>query len=169
MTAPCPSCGVALPEAAVRFCLACGHRLPAASDDTVPPHSADLGPPQRPGRAKPPPGRRNLVPGLVVLAILGARGVSVTQCDEPHELVTPTGAAIAITLLSVGGVIAVVAVRIAAGVAPGKALPYSRPCTVSTRQRRPRPMTSTGGGRPERGRQRSACFRRGQRGRHNLM
>src|SRR5213076_202903 len=28
------------------------------------------------------------------LAILGARGVAVTQCDEPHELVTPTGAAL---------------------------------------------------------------------------
>ena len=74
MTAPCPSCGVALPEAAVRFCLACGHRLPAASDDTVPPHSADLWPPQRPGRAKPPPGRRNLVLGLVALVILAGGG-----------------------------------------------------------------------------------------------
>ncbi len=34
------------------------------------------------------------VPAPATLAILGARGVGVTQCDEPHELVTPTGAAI---------------------------------------------------------------------------
>jgi uncharacterized protein (TIGR00299 family) protein len=34
------------------------------------------------------------VPTAATLEILGARGVEVTQCDEPHELVTPTGAAI---------------------------------------------------------------------------
>jgi uncharacterized protein (TIGR00299 family) protein len=34
------------------------------------------------------------VPTPATLAILGARGVSVTQCEEPHELVTPTGAAL---------------------------------------------------------------------------
>lgn len=34
------------------------------------------------------------VPAPATLAILGARGVGVTQCNEPHELVTPTGAAI---------------------------------------------------------------------------
>jgi uncharacterized protein (TIGR00299 family) protein len=34
------------------------------------------------------------VPAPATLAILGARGVGVTQCDEPCELVTPTGAAI---------------------------------------------------------------------------
>jgi len=34
------------------------------------------------------------VPAPATLAILGARGVGVTQCEEPHELVTPTGAAI---------------------------------------------------------------------------
>lgn len=34
------------------------------------------------------------VPTPATLAILGARGVSVSQCDEPHELVTPTGAAL---------------------------------------------------------------------------
>ena len=34
------------------------------------------------------------VPAPATLAILGARGVAVTQCDEPHELVTPTGAAL---------------------------------------------------------------------------
>jgi hypothetical protein len=34
------------------------------------------------------------VPTPATLAILGARGIGVTQCDEPHELVTPTGAAL---------------------------------------------------------------------------
>ena len=34
------------------------------------------------------------IPAPATLAILGARGVSVTQCEEPHELVTPTGAAL---------------------------------------------------------------------------
>ena len=34
------------------------------------------------------------VPTAATLEILGARGVTVNQCDEPHELVTPTGAAI---------------------------------------------------------------------------
>lgn len=34
------------------------------------------------------------LPAPATLAILGARGIAVTQCGEPHELVTPTGAAI---------------------------------------------------------------------------
>lgn len=34
------------------------------------------------------------VPTAATLEILGARGVPVTQCEEPHELVTPTGAAL---------------------------------------------------------------------------
>ena len=33
------------------------------------------------------------VPAPATLAILGARGVPISQCEEPHELVTPTGAA----------------------------------------------------------------------------
>jgi hypothetical protein len=34
------------------------------------------------------------IPAPATLAILGARGVGVTQTDEPNELVTPTGAAL---------------------------------------------------------------------------
>jgi uncharacterized protein (TIGR00299 family) protein len=34
------------------------------------------------------------IPAPATLAILGHRGVAITQCDEPHELVTPTGAAL---------------------------------------------------------------------------
>jgi uncharacterized protein (TIGR00299 family) protein len=34
------------------------------------------------------------VPAPATLAILGARGIGVTQSEEPHELVTPTGAAL---------------------------------------------------------------------------
>jgi uncharacterized protein (TIGR00299 family) protein len=34
------------------------------------------------------------VPTPATLAILGARGIGITQCDEPNELVTPTGAAL---------------------------------------------------------------------------
>jgi uncharacterized protein (TIGR00299 family) protein len=34
------------------------------------------------------------VPTTATLEILGARGVALTQTDEPHELVTPTGAAL---------------------------------------------------------------------------
>jgi hypothetical protein len=34
------------------------------------------------------------IPAPATLAILGARGAAITQCDEPHELVTPTGAAL---------------------------------------------------------------------------
>jgi uncharacterized protein (TIGR00299 family) protein len=34
------------------------------------------------------------VPTAATLEILGARGIPITQCDEAHELVTPTGAAL---------------------------------------------------------------------------
>lgn len=34
------------------------------------------------------------IPTAATLEILGARGIPITQCEEPHELVTPTGAAI---------------------------------------------------------------------------
>jgi hypothetical protein len=34
------------------------------------------------------------VPAPATLAILGDRGIGITQCEEPHELVTPTGAAL---------------------------------------------------------------------------
>ncbi len=34
------------------------------------------------------------IPAPATLAVLGARGIPVSQCEEPHELVTPTGAAL---------------------------------------------------------------------------
>jgi pyridinium-3,5-bisthiocarboxylic acid mononucleotide nickel chelatase len=34
------------------------------------------------------------IPTAATLEILGARGIPVTQCEEPHELLTPTGAAL---------------------------------------------------------------------------
>jgi len=34
------------------------------------------------------------VPAPATLEILAARGVALTQCEEPHELITPTGAAL---------------------------------------------------------------------------
>jgi uncharacterized protein (TIGR00299 family) protein len=34
------------------------------------------------------------IPAPATLAILAQRGIPLTQCDEPHELVTPTGAAL---------------------------------------------------------------------------
>lgn len=34
------------------------------------------------------------VPTMATLAILGARQIPLTQCEEPHELITPTGAAL---------------------------------------------------------------------------
>jgi pyridinium-3,5-bisthiocarboxylic acid mononucleotide nickel chelatase len=34
------------------------------------------------------------IPAPATLAILGARGIPLSQCDEPHEFVTPTGAAL---------------------------------------------------------------------------
>src|SRR2546425_964706 len=34
------------------------------------------------------------IPAPATLAILGARGIPLSQCDEPHELITPTGAAL---------------------------------------------------------------------------
>jgi len=34
------------------------------------------------------------VPTMATLEILGNRGIPINQCDEPHELVTPTGAAL---------------------------------------------------------------------------
>ncbi len=43
------------------------------------------------------------VPAPATLAILGARGIAVSQCEEPHELVTPTGAALLAELVETFG------------------------------------------------------------------
>ena len=43
------------------------------------------------------------VPAPATLAILGAGGIPLTQCDEPNELVTPTGAALLAELVETFG------------------------------------------------------------------
>jgi len=45
------------------------------------------------------------VPTPATLEILAARGVTVSQCDEPHELVTPTGAALLAELVEEFGLL----------------------------------------------------------------
>ena len=56
------------------------------------------------------------VPTTATLEILGARGVALTQCDEPHELVTPTGAALLAEFVeSFGPMRGLVALRVGYG------------------------------------------------------
>jgi len=56
------------------------------------------------------------IPAPATLAILGARGIPVSQCDEPHELITPTGAALLAELVeSFGPMRELVADRIGYG------------------------------------------------------
>ena len=43
------------------------------------------------------------IPAPATLAILGARGIALSQCDEPNELVTPTGAALLAELVETFG------------------------------------------------------------------
>ena len=43
------------------------------------------------------------IPAPATLEILGARGVTLSQCDEPNELVTPTGAALLAEFVEVFG------------------------------------------------------------------
>ena len=43
------------------------------------------------------------IPAPATLNILGGRGIAITQCDEPHELVTPTGAALLAEFVSAFG------------------------------------------------------------------
>src|SRR5205807_4186251 len=43
------------------------------------------------------------IPAPATLEILGARGIALSQCDEPHELVTPTGAALLAELVETFG------------------------------------------------------------------
>jgi uncharacterized protein (TIGR00299 family) protein len=56
------------------------------------------------------------IPAPATLAILGARGIPLSQCNEPHELVTPTGAALLAELVeSFGPMQDLVAQRIGFG------------------------------------------------------
>lgn len=79
MLASCPFCHAPLPEAAVRFCLSCGHQLPSRDEDSAAPRTADLGtplPPSRdtPSRDKPPSSRSNLILALVAVLVIGGGG-----------------------------------------------------------------------------------------------
>lgn len=66
------------------------------------------------------------IPAPATLAVLGARGIAVTQCDEPNELVTPTGAALVAELAeSFGPMTGVVAEKIGFGL--GTRVNRSRP------------------------------------------
>ena len=82
------------------------------------------------------------IPAPATLGILGARGVGVTQCEEPHELLTPTGAALLAEFAeSFGPMTGLVAERIGFGLGTrdnqtrpnvlravlGEALPAGRP------------------------------------------
>ena len=40
------------------------------------------------------------LPAPATLAVLGARGIPLSQCEEPHEMVTPTGAALLAELVT---------------------------------------------------------------------
>ncbi|TAL07025.1 MAG: nickel pincer cofactor biosynthesis protein LarC [Verrucomicrobia bacterium] len=56
------------------------------------------------------------IPAPATLAILGARRIPITQCDEPNELVTPTGAALLAEFAEEFGVMSgIVAERIGFG------------------------------------------------------
>jgi uncharacterized protein (TIGR00299 family) protein len=56
------------------------------------------------------------IPAPATLSVLGARGIAVSQCAEPHELVTPTGAALLAELVeSFGPMRGVVAQKIGFG------------------------------------------------------
>ena len=56
------------------------------------------------------------IPTAATLEILGARGFAVTQCSEPHELVTPTGAALlAEFAIKIGPMESVIGARVGYG------------------------------------------------------
>lgn len=76
MTHSCPSCGAALPQAAVRFCLSCGHRLTSEGPQTASPPTAHpgAGPAQRRSRQQLRPARRTVIIVAVTLAVVAAGG-----------------------------------------------------------------------------------------------
>lgn len=84
------------------------------------------------------------IPAPATLAILGARGVAVTQCDEPHELVTPTGAALLAELAeSFGPMQGLVAEKIGFGLGTreNKTRPNVLRAVLGTSSLDPRPST----------------------------
>lgn len=88
----CPSCGAALPQAAVRFCLACGHRLPGEGEQTASAPEAHPGTgPEQPRSRRQRPVRRTMIIVLVALAILAAGGTGAYALihDKSHTSAAP--------------------------------------------------------------------------------
>ncbi len=86
------------------------------------------------------------IPAPATLAILGARCVAVTQCDEPHELVTPTGAALLAELAeSFGPMQGLVAEKIGFGLGTrdNKTRPNVLRAVLGTESSTPDPRSST--------------------------
>lgn len=84
------------------------------------------------------------IPAPATLAILGARGIAVTQSEEPHELVTPTGAALLAELAeSFGPMQGLVAEKIGFGLGTreNKTRPNVLRAVLGTSSLDPRPST----------------------------
>lgn len=90
----CPSCGAPLPQAAVRFCLTCGHRLTSEGQQaaSAPTAHPGTGPAQRRSRRRRRPARRTMIIVIVALAILAAGGTGAYALisDRAHASAGPT-------------------------------------------------------------------------------
>lgn len=89
----CPSCGAALPQAAVRFCLNCGHRLTSEGQQAASPPEAPPGtdPVQPRSRRQRRPAGSTMIIALVALAILAAGGIGAYALihDNSHASAAP--------------------------------------------------------------------------------
>ena len=73
------------------------------------------------------------VPTTATLEILGAKGIALTQCEEPHELVTPTGAALLAEFVeSFAPMTGLVATRVGYGLGPATTRRAPTSCAPSS-------------------------------------